>query len=105
SGTEHRAPLVDLHLVPGTPVVEPGRDLDVERHLPSDAAQHTDDLVPGGGHAAGKGRHEVHDLSHALVGQEPGHENGGVREVQLLAGDRVRRRMNGAVTASTVVQQ
>ena len=103
-GGEHGAVLGDLCAVRAAAVVEPRRHLDLETHLPPHAAHHPDEPVVVGGFPARR-RHEVDDLTHPVLGDEPGDENGGVREVHLLRLVAAPRRTDPEVAAPDVVEQ
>ena len=102
---EHGTVLRQVCLVGRAAIVEPGSHVDVERHVTSDAAHHSDDPVPRGGHCAGCRRHEVGHLTHARLSQETGDEDCRVREVQLLGGDGVCNGAHSEVTPSAMVQE
>jgi len=102
---EHHAVPVNVGLVGLPAVVEAGGDVERERHPAADAAHHAHDAVPGlGGRVAAHG-HEVDDLADAGLGQVPGDEHRGVREVQLLAREDVHCGPYPAMAAPAVVQQ
>ena len=82
-GAEHGAGGGQLRGVLAPAVVEPGRDLDLERQLAADAAHHPDQPVLGGRQRTGR-RHEVDDLADPVLGQEPGDQHRGVGQVELL---------------------
>jgi hypothetical protein len=84
---EDRAIRAHLELVRGAPVVEAGRDFEVERHRAARDAQHPDDGVTIGRDPRPVDRHEVADLADAIRRQEPGDQDRGVRKVQLLGDD------------------
>ena len=82
-GLEHPAAVGELQLVCGTPVVEARLDLHREPH---GAAYHPDvahQPVPVGCPALGDG-HEVVYLADPVGGHEPGDQDRGVGQVQLL---------------------
>ena len=75
-----------------------------EAHLAPDAPDHPHEPVPVRGDDAGD-RHEVDHLTDAGLGHEPGDEDRGVREVQLLAGDGLHGGPDPEVPPSLVVEQ
>src|SRR4051794_30009996 len=50
-------------------------------------------------------RHEVDEFADAAVGEEPGDENGGVGEVELLAVETAGRRLDPEVPAALGIEQ
>ena len=96
---EDGAVLGQLRLVRLAAVVEAGRDVDLERHLPRThrtirtSRCRSVATVP-------RDRHEVDDLADARLGHEPGDQDGGVGEVELLAGERLDGRADPEVTAA-----
>ena len=85
-------------------VVEPGRDVDLELHLAADTPDHPHDSVAVRGDRAGN-RHEVDHLADPCLGHEARDQDSGVREVQLLAGERLAGGADPEVTALLVVEQ
>ena len=83
---EHGAVLGRLDLVGGAAVVEAGRDLHLEGHLPADATDHPHEQVPVGRDGTAD-RHEVGHLPHTLLGHEAGDQDRRVGEVQLRGGE------------------
>jgi len=80
---EDRPVLGDVQLVRLARVVEARLDLDREPHHAADHADVADQPVPVGCRAAGD-RHEVVYLADAVRGHEPGDQDRGVRQVELL---------------------
>jgi hypothetical protein len=85
-------------------VVEPGRDVDLEGDPSPHASHHPQDPVVRGGLLAGR-RHEVDHLADSVLGHEPGDQDGGVRKVQLPAGDAGAGRPHPEVAAAFLVEQ
>ena len=105
SGGEDDARAVDdLDGVRRAAVVEPRLDLRLEAHRPAHDAQHPHEPVAIGRLIPGDG-HEVDDLAHAGLGEEPGDEDGGVGHVQLPRDVVVGRRADAAVPAALRVEQ
>jgi hypothetical protein len=101
---EDRALIGDVRGVRLAAVVEPRRDLDIERDLPAHAPQHPDEPVTRFRCDAGE-RHEVDHFTHAGLGHEPGDQNCGVREVELTHLERVVTGPDAAVTPLVGVEQ
>ncbi len=73
----------------------------MKRQLAADDPDSPDQLVP---HRAGAAdRHVILDLAHAILVQEAGDEDGGVRPVELLAPELVAGRCDAEPTALVVV--
>ena len=72
---------LDLEGMPRPPVVEPRRAADLEADLPADGLHPSHDTT---GMSRRVDRHEVRDLGHALIAEEPGQEQIGVGQVELL---------------------
>ena len=86
---EAGAVLADVELVGGAGVVEGRAALQTKGHPAADDADSADQLVR---HSAGAAdRHVILDLAHAVVVQEAGDEDGGVRPVELLVPEVGRR--------------
>jgi hypothetical protein len=66
-----------------TTVIEPRSDVDLEAHPPAHTPHHPHQPVIRRDLTA-EDRHEVHDLAHAVRGEEAGDQGGGVGEVHLL---------------------
>jgi hypothetical protein len=101
---EHRAVWAHVCRVGRPAVVETGRDLDVERHLATHAPEQSHNATPVGGHLAAD-RHEVIDLTDPGLTEEPGDQDGGVRQIHLLGIKGSRRRPDSKATALLVVEQ
>ena len=87
-----------------TAVIEPRSDVDLEPHPPAHAPHHPHQPVIRGDLTA-EDRHEVHDLAHAVRGEEAGDQGGGVGEVHLLRLVRSAGGTHPEVATTGVVQQ
>ena len=101
---EHGAALGDVGPVRVAAVVEAWGDVDVEAHPAAHALHHPDEPVVGGGRVPRRW-HEVDDLADARLGEEAGHQDGGVGEVRLLRRVLEAGGMDPEVPAAGVVEQ
>ena len=94
---------VDVELVSDAGVVEGRTALQMKRHHAAHHPDSADQFIRHGARAAN--RHIILDLTHALLVQETGDEDGGVRPVELLVPEVVAGRGNAEPPALPVVQQ
>ena len=73
-----------LELMPGSSVVEPGCAFQHEPHLSAYNPHQTHQRVPIGSDLGFIDGHEIDDFAHPIGRHEPGDQDGGVGEVQLL---------------------
>ena len=99
---EAGAVLVQVAFVSGAGVVEGGTALQMKRQPAADDPDPPDQLVLRRAGAAD--RHVILDLAHAILVQEAGDEDGGVRPVELLAPEVVAGRGDAEAAALAVVQ-
>jgi hypothetical protein len=92
----------DVALVSGAGVVEGRATLQMKRQLAADHTDPPDQFIRHRARAAD--RHVILYLAHALVVQEAGDEDGGVRPVELLVPEVVAGRGNAETPALPVVQ-
>ena len=103
-GAEHHPAVGQLGPVRAPAVVEPRRDVDLEPHPPAHTPHHPHQPVIRGDRTP-EDRHEIHHLAHAVRGEKPGDQGGGVGEVHLLRRVGSTRGTHPEMATTGVVQQ